>query len=149
MSRIEPRLGFTRVSVDDLMSQLPNRYREKYEKGIGIAKPKIIPISRASARQLMGGFGSGKLTNLDGIPFETLEDAFGPPDESGSPDGKVQVEWFLKMPSGKIINIYDYRISGSVYENEYWSIGGNARKEDVAVLHEYLQHYPEDSPSYE
>jgi hypothetical protein len=137
------RLGFRATS--ELMSELPNRYREKYEKGIGIAKPNIVPTAPFQDR--------GKTNALHGIDYGTLLDAFGEPALAARIGDTADATWYLQAGPDRIAiwnhkNGPAYLGEGDVRDINDWSVyASHPRAFDALVA--YLQHYPEDAPGYE
>lgn len=69
------------------------------------------------------------------IKYPELCAIFGKPDE-GSPDGKVQAQWTIKIAGAVIATIYDYKEDQPPRELMVWHIGGKSK--DVVQLVEII-----------
>lgn len=87
-----------------------------------------MPVFKAAPAEARNG------TSLRGIitaKYEDIVGTFGEPDNIGSDDGKVQVEWVLEI-EGIVFTIYDYKENVPPEQVTEWHIGGKHGSEWLA-----------------
>lgn len=94
------------------------------------------PFKVGSETQPLPFVGGSRQGQLDGVYYDDIEKVFGPPSyETGSGDGKVQLEWDIEFLNGVRSSIYDYKQYDIDPYNDidYWSIGGNSNESAFEV----------------
>jgi len=91
-------------------------------------------ISKITRKDVSGTYLQGYLY----ASYKELVKVFGEPNYGRSPDGKIQVEWCLKI-NDTIVTIYDYKENVPPEEVTEWHIGGNSRDDAATETISFFQ----------